>query len=89
MRTMYLHTAGLALAGADGGARARDGARCLGAGDALLPAGHVATSTERSVRGTAEQKLRAVLGDAAYESAYAKVSSSCGTCGSRTVPRPP
>lgn len=72
MRTMYLHTAGLALAGADGGARARDGARCLSAGDALLPPSHFPTSVERSVRGRAEQELRAVLGDAAYESAYAE-----------------
>ncbi|MFF0016167.1 BTAD domain-containing putative transcriptional regulator [Streptomyces sp. NPDC005374] len=72
MRTMYLHTAGLALAGADGGARARDGARCLGAADVLLPPSHVPTTIERSVRGTAERELRAVLGDAAYESAYAE-----------------
>lgn len=72
MRTMYLHTAGLALAEADGGARAGDGARCLGAGDALLPAGHAPTTIERTLRGRAEQGLRAVLGDAAYESAYAQ-----------------
>ncbi|MEV3908349.1 AfsR/SARP family transcriptional regulator [Streptomyces canus] len=72
MRTMYLHTAGLALAGADGGARARDGARCLGVGDALLPRNHVPTTVERTVRGDAERELRAVLGDAAYESAYAE-----------------
>ncbi|WP_328746788.1 winged helix-turn-helix domain-containing protein [Streptomyces sp. NBC_00285] len=72
MRTMYLHTAALALAGAEGGARAGDGARCLRAGDVLLPAGHVPTTIERSVRGSAEQELRAVLGDAAYESAYAE-----------------
>jgi tetratricopeptide (TPR) repeat protein len=72
MRTMYLHTAALALAGADGGARARDGARCLRAGDALLPPSHVPTTVERTVRGRAERELRAVLGDAAYESAYAE-----------------
>ncbi|MFF1302916.1 BTAD domain-containing putative transcriptional regulator [Streptomyces sp. NPDC058307] len=72
MRTMYLHTAGLALAGADSGARARDGARCLRAGDALLPPGHAPTTVERIVRGRAERELRAVLGDAAYESAYAE-----------------
>ncbi|MGW0419192.1 AfsR/SARP family transcriptional regulator [Streptomyces sp. NPDC003015] len=72
MRTMYLHTAGLALAGADGGARARDGARCLRAGDALLPPSHAPTTIERTVRGRAERELRAVLGDAAYESAYAE-----------------
>ncbi|MFJ6388954.1 AfsR/SARP family transcriptional regulator [Streptomyces sp. NPDC091972] len=72
MRTMYLHTAGLALAGADGGARARDGARCLRAGDALLPARHAPTTIERTLRDRAERDLRAVLGDAAYESAYAE-----------------
>ncbi|WP_053849709.1 BTAD domain-containing putative transcriptional regulator [Streptomyces sp. NRRL B-24085] len=72
MRTMYLHTAGLALAGADGGARARDGARCLRAGDALLPARHAPTTVERTLRDRAERDLRAVLGDAAYESAYAE-----------------
>ncbi|MFF4028189.1 BTAD domain-containing putative transcriptional regulator [Streptomyces sviceus] len=72
MRTMYLHTAGLALAGADGGARARDGARCLRVGDGLLPSDHVPTTVERTVRGRAEQQLRAVLGDAAFESAYAE-----------------
>ncbi|MFF4057577.1 BTAD domain-containing putative transcriptional regulator [Streptomyces sp. NPDC001668] len=72
MRTMYLHIAALALAAAEGGARARDGARCLRAGDALLPPGHVPTSVERRVRGDAERELRAVLGDAAYESAYAE-----------------
>ncbi|MER6493595.1 ATP-binding protein, partial [Streptomyces griseorubiginosus] len=70
MRTLYLHTAGLALAGADGGARALDGARCLAAGDALLPAAHAPTSIERTLRSKAERDLRAVLGDVAYESAY-------------------
>jgi predicted ATPase len=70
MRSMYLHIAGLALAGADGGARARDGARCLGAGDALLPSRHVPTTVERTVRDRAERQLRALLGEAAYESAY-------------------
>ncbi|MET8077453.1 BTAD domain-containing putative transcriptional regulator [Streptomyces sp. NPDC005303] len=72
MRTMYLHTAGLALACADGGARARDGARCLRVGDALLPPGHAPTTIERAVRDRAERELRAVLGDAIYESAYAE-----------------
>ncbi|MDH6570814.1 putative ATPase/DNA-binding SARP family transcriptional activator [Streptomyces sp. SAI-117] len=72
MRTMYLRTGALALAGFNGGARARDGARCLAAGDALLPADHAPTSVEREVRVTAERSLRAVLGDAAYESAYAE-----------------
>ncbi|QUC61518.1 winged helix-turn-helix domain-containing protein [Streptomyces sp. A2-16] len=72
MRTMYLRTAALALAGLDGGARARDGVRALAAGDALLPSSHVPTSIEREVRTSAERELRAVLGDSAYESAYAE-----------------
>ncbi|WP_326669133.1 AfsR/SARP family transcriptional regulator [Streptomyces canus] len=72
MRTMYLHVAALALAKADGGARAGNGARCLRAGDALLPPNHAPTTVERTVRGDAERELRAVLGDAAYESAYAE-----------------
>ncbi|WP_343243965.1 BTAD domain-containing putative transcriptional regulator [Streptomyces sp. SID13726] len=72
MRTMYLHTSGIALAAAEGGARARDGARCLAAGDALLPPSHAPTALEREVRGRAERELRAVLGDAAYEEAYAE-----------------
>ncbi|MFK4102743.1 BTAD domain-containing putative transcriptional regulator [Streptomyces sp. NPDC019531] len=72
MRTMYLHTAALALAAVDGGARAADGARCLRAGDALLPSSHVPTTIEREVRTTAERTLREALGDTAYESAYAE-----------------
>ncbi|MFC8430845.1 BTAD domain-containing putative transcriptional regulator [Streptomyces sp. NPDC057253] len=72
MRTMYLHIAAIALAGAEGGARARDGARCLRVGDVLLPAAHAPTSVERILRRRAEEDLRAVLGDAAYASAYAE-----------------
>ncbi|MEU9169197.1 BTAD domain-containing putative transcriptional regulator [Streptomyces sp. NPDC048420] len=72
MRTMYLRTAAIALAGIDGGERARDGAHCLAAGDALLPSSHVPTGVEREVRVMAERSLRAVLGDEAYESAYAE-----------------
>ncbi|EFH28590.1 MULTISPECIES: BTAD domain-containing putative transcriptional regulator [Streptomyces] len=72
MRTMYLHTAGIALAGADGGARARDGARCLRVGDGLLPSDHVPTTVERTVRGRAEQQLRAVARRRAFEVAYAE-----------------
>ncbi|MER6283769.1 AfsR/SARP family transcriptional regulator [Streptomyces sviceus] len=72
MRTMYLRTAALALAGLDGGTRARDGVRALAAGDALLPSSHAPTSIEREVRTSAERELRAVLGDTAYESAYAE-----------------
>ncbi|MCT9082826.1 ATP-binding protein, partial [Streptomyces fulvoviolaceus] len=72
MRTMYLHIAAVALAALDGGSRARDGARCVGAGDAQLPLGHVATTVEREMYTRAQRALRAVLGDEAYEAAYAE-----------------
>ncbi|MDT7844781.1 BTAD domain-containing putative transcriptional regulator [Streptomyces justiciae] len=68
MRAQYLHIAALGLAGVDG--RAADGARCLAAGDALLPDSHAATTYERETRGEAERELRALLGDAAYATAY-------------------
>ncbi|KOG13604.1 hypothetical protein ADK35_32275, partial [Streptomyces viridochromogenes] len=72
MRTLFLHIAALALAHVDEGGRARDGARCVGAGDALLPSGHVPTAIERETRDRAARELRAVLGDEAYESAHAE-----------------
>ncbi|AZP17308.1 AfsR/SARP family transcriptional regulator [Streptomyces aquilus] len=68
MRAQYLHIAALGLAGAGG--RAADGARCLAAGDALLPAGRVMPAYEREPRERAERQLRALLGDAAYATAY-------------------
>ncbi|MET9966458.1 BTAD domain-containing putative transcriptional regulator, partial [Streptomyces sp. NPDC006356] len=72
LRTLLLHIAAHALATVDDGGRARDGALCVGAGDALLPAGHAATRVEREMRARATRGLRAVLGDEAYESAYAE-----------------
>ncbi|GAA3495854.1 hypothetical protein GCM10019016_029550 [Streptomyces prasinosporus] len=72
MRPAYLAMAAAALAELDGGRRARDAARCLGAADTGLPPGHVAVRTEREVRERAERRTRAALGDAAYESAYAQ-----------------
>ncbi|KUL21635.1 AfsR/SARP family transcriptional regulator [Streptomyces regalis] len=72
MRSAYLTIAAFALARVDGGCRARDAARCLGAADALLPPRHVASSQEREVRDRAVARTRAVLGDAAYEAAYAE-----------------
>jgi len=68
MRAQYLHIAALGLAGVGG--RAADGARCLAAGDALLPAGRVMPTYEREPRERAERQLRALLGDAAYDRAY-------------------
>lgn len=72
MPAMYLYVAAVAMAGADGGSRARDGARCLAAGDALLPHNHAPTTVERETRARAARVLRAALGDGAFEAAYAE-----------------
>ncbi|WP_055572692.1 ATP-binding protein, partial [Streptomyces prasinopilosus] len=72
MRASHLAMGATALAGVDGGRRARDAARCLGAADASLPPGHVAGRMEREVRDLAERRTRAALGDTAYETAYAE-----------------
>ncbi|CAL9406763.1 hypothetical protein SUDANB58_01560 [Streptomyces sp. enrichment culture] len=72
MRASYLVVAALSLAGADGGHRARDAARCLGAARAMLPPGHVESCRERHSRELAADRARAVLGPEAYEAAYAE-----------------
>ncbi|MDQ1020082.1 AfsR/SARP family transcriptional regulator [Streptomyces afghaniensis] len=72
MRSGYLVIGASALAAADGGRRAVDAARCLGAFDALLPSGHIAQRQERETRERTERQVRALLGDEAYESAYAQ-----------------
>ncbi|MDK1343740.1 BTAD domain-containing putative transcriptional regulator [Streptomyces sp. 378] len=72
LRAVYLTIGAGALAGLDGGHRAADAARCLGAADALLPPDHVAPRQEREARERAERRARAVLGDPAYEAAYAE-----------------
>ncbi|MCX4701334.1 BTAD domain-containing putative transcriptional regulator [Streptomyces sp. NBC_01373] len=72
MRSSYLVTAATALAGLDGGHRARDAARCIGAAETLLPPRHVMPAMEREIRDRAEQRTRAVLGDEAYQAAYAE-----------------
>ncbi|MFE9168230.1 BTAD domain-containing putative transcriptional regulator [Streptomyces kebangsaanensis] len=72
MRSTYLTIGAAAVAGADGGRRARDAARCLGAADALLPPRHVPSSLERHVHGQAVARIRAVLGEEAYGAAYAE-----------------
>ncbi|MGI5198639.1 AfsR/SARP family transcriptional regulator [Streptomyces sp. CA-288835] len=71
MRSTYLTTAAYALARVDGGSRAGDAARCLGAADALLPPRHCWSPLEREVYQRAVERTRAVLGDEAYEAAYA------------------
>ncbi|MFG3657116.1 BTAD domain-containing putative transcriptional regulator [Streptomyces sp. NPDC047706] len=68
----YLVIAALALAHCDGGRAARDAARCLGAADALLPAGHVSSSLERRSRECATAAVRAALPAAEYAAAYAE-----------------
>ncbi|MGX1253129.1 putative ATPase/DNA-binding SARP family transcriptional activator [Streptomyces ambofaciens] len=72
MRSAYLTIAAMALARLDGGHRAADGARCLGAADAMLPPGHVSTGMERDARGRAVERVREALGTAAYDAAYAE-----------------
>ncbi|MFL4903714.1 AfsR/SARP family transcriptional regulator [Streptomyces sp. MMS24-I2-30] len=72
MRSAYLITAATALTGSDGGRRARDAARCIGAADGLLPPGHVRSQLEREVHARAVERTRDALGDAAYRAAYAE-----------------
>ncbi|MEU1518202.1 AfsR family transcriptional regulator [Streptomyces sp. NPDC005811] len=72
MRSFYLAIGAYALAGIEGGARAGDAARCLGTAAALLPPGHVAVRIERETVARATRAARAVLGDAAFEAAYAE-----------------
>ncbi|WP_256975175.1 AfsR/SARP family transcriptional regulator [Streptomyces sp. CS159] len=72
MRSAYLTIAAMALARLDGGDRATDGARCLGAAEAMLPPGHVSTGMERDARGRAVERVREALGTEAYDAAYAE-----------------
>lgn len=72
IRSIYLDAAALGLAQADGGRRATDAARCLGAAAAALPPRHHSARAEREIRGRAEAATRAALGDTAYEAAYAE-----------------
>ncbi|MFJ1805417.1 MULTISPECIES: BTAD domain-containing putative transcriptional regulator [unclassified Streptomyces] len=72
MRSFYLFIAATALSGVDGGGRAADAARCLGAADTLLPPCHVPPRVEREARDLAMTATRAALGDAEFASAYAE-----------------
>ncbi|MEU5625196.1 BTAD domain-containing putative transcriptional regulator [Streptomyces tendae] len=72
MRSAYLTIGAMALARLDGGDRAADGARCLGAAEAMLPPGHVSTGMERDARGRAVERVREALGGEAYDAAYAE-----------------
>ncbi|MEU6636643.1 AfsR/SARP family transcriptional regulator [Streptomyces rochei] len=70
MRSGYLTIAAMALARVDGGRRAADAARCIGAADAMLPPDHVAMGLERDARARAAGRVREVLDAEAYEAAY-------------------
>ncbi|CAM5386545.1 OmpR/PhoB-type domain-containing protein OS=Streptomyces aurantiogriseus OX=66870 GN=GCM10010251_54370 PE=3 SV=1 [Streptomyces aurantiogriseus] len=71
MRSFFLSIAATAMAGLGDGTRAEAAARCLGAADALLPSPHVPPRLERVSRELAVTRVRAALGDEAYEAAYA------------------
>ncbi|WP_245936494.1 BTAD domain-containing putative transcriptional regulator [Streptomyces cahuitamycinicus] len=75
LRSGYLIIGARALAGMDGGGRAADAARCLGAFDAALPPGHHAQRQERETREWTERQVRARLGDLAFETAYTEGGS--------------
>ncbi|MFY1676637.1 AfsR/SARP family transcriptional regulator [Streptomyces sp. WMMC905] len=72
VRSAYLSIAALALVGVDGGSRARDGARCLGAAAELVSGASCVTAMERGCRDRAERRAREVLGARAYEAARAE-----------------
>ncbi|MGW1000971.1 BTAD domain-containing putative transcriptional regulator [Streptomyces sp. NPDC002520] len=72
LSSICLTVAAMALAGLDGGGRAADAARCLGAAQALLPPGHVPSGVERRVNGLTEARIRESIDGPAYEAAYAE-----------------
>ncbi|MFG3045885.1 BTAD domain-containing putative transcriptional regulator [Streptomyces sp. NPDC048241] len=74
MPTVCLTVAALALALAHDGARALDAARCLGASAALMPEGHLRPQVEQRAYDRSEARIRDVLGDAAFDAAYAEGS---------------
>ncbi|MEV0782584.1 BTAD domain-containing putative transcriptional regulator [Streptomyces sp. NPDC050423] len=75
MAVTHLVGAARALGGLGGDRRAAVAARLLGACRGLLPAGHVPTSIERENCTAAGELARAVLGDTAFERAYAEGGS--------------
>ncbi|MFK4064274.1 AfsR/SARP family transcriptional regulator [Streptomyces sp. NPDC029674] len=72
MVSVHLSIVAMALAGYGDGTRAHDAARLLAVADRELPLRHFANTMEREIRGGAEERSRAALGDDAYEAAYAK-----------------
>jgi tetratricopeptide (TPR) repeat protein len=69
--SVCLAVAAMALA-ERGEAGAMAGARCLGAAEALLPPGHVASGMERRAHDMTEARLREKLDAAVYAAAYAE-----------------
>ncbi|WP_452672785.1 ATP-binding protein, partial [Streptomyces amritsarensis] len=68
----FLLTAAVSLVSPGGPQREYDGARLLGAYRALLPPAHCPVTTEREDFAFAEKQARSVLGESAYEAAYAE-----------------
>lgn len=77
MAVIHLVTLAWALGGLGEERGARLGARLLASGRALLPVGHFLTAMERDNFERAEELVRAALGDAAYEAAYAEGGGLC------------
>ncbi|WP_249416347.1 BTAD domain-containing putative transcriptional regulator [Streptomyces sp. TS71-3] len=72
MPSAFLTNGAVALSELDGGARARDAARLLGAAGRQLPPGHRPSALEREATARVETGVRALLGDEEYEAAYAE-----------------
>ncbi|WP_330330130.1 winged helix-turn-helix domain-containing protein [Streptomyces sp. NBC_00536] len=72
MPAVYLLAAAEAHAGLGGSGHGLAAARLFGAYRALLPPAHVPVTTERAGAARTEEWARAVLGDAAFEAAYAE-----------------
>ncbi|MET7284827.1 BTAD domain-containing putative transcriptional regulator [Streptomyces sp. NPDC005573] len=68
--SVCLTVGAMALSGHDGGAGAADAARCLGAAEALLPAGHIPSGVEKRVAELTEARIREALGGPDYDAAY-------------------
>ncbi|MFE8943595.1 BTAD domain-containing putative transcriptional regulator [Streptomyces sp. NPDC007856] len=72
LHCVCLTAAAMALAALDGGNRAADAARCLGAAHALLPAGHILSGVELRCRDLTEARIRQILDEPDYRAAYAE-----------------
>ncbi|MDI3387269.1 BTAD domain-containing putative transcriptional regulator [Streptomyces sp. B-S-A8] len=72
MASIQLALCAWALAGRGGSEAAYRGARLLGAADAKQPPGHRPARQERLQREAAEQAVREILGDEAYERGHAE-----------------